>query len=74
MKRTSTDKTINIPAMCVHHSPKSKSMGYIAHHDWMEEQIKKGKRQKKCRKCKRYFFAEEMGTNEKQMIQDSKTI
>lgn len=37
--------------------------GYIQKHTWAENQIRQGLKQKRCKKCRRYFFPQEMETH-----------
>jgi hypothetical protein len=47
---------------CNHHLPIPRSMGYV---QWMEENDRRhdaGQKQKRCRVCRYWFWADEMGT------------
>ena len=41
---------------CKKHKPMNKKLGYLAHHNWMDEMVKKGEKQKQCPKCGRWLF------------------
>ena len=45
-----------IKDFCKEHKPKSKELGYMQHHNWMEEMVKRGEKQKQCPICKRWLF------------------
>ena len=47
----------NVGNMCPSHKPNLVS--YVHWHDWAENQAKKGIKQTKCEKCKRWFFPSE---------------
>ncbi len=47
------------PLPCEHHKMMNQVLGYVAHHDWMKEQGKKGLKQKQCKNCGRYLFPQE---------------
>ena len=40
--------------MCKKHKPKK--LDYLQWHAWAEKMIKKGEKQKYCKKCKHWFF------------------
>ena len=42
-----------------HRAPKI--TGYVARAEDAERRLKRGERQKRCRKCRRWFWADEMG-------------
>jgi hypothetical protein len=39
---------------------KVKKMNYLEYSDYLENKIKHGAKQKQCKKCKKYFFKDEM--------------
>ena len=44
------------PEICKEHRPKNKEMGYVEHHNWMDEQTRKGIESKQCPKCLHWLF------------------
>ena len=51
---------------CSFHKPKE--LGYIQWHIWSEEQQKKGRKQKQCPVCKKWFYNCEFGSSRKIML------
>lgn len=48
-------RDLGIGRLCKRHKPRHGS-DYLAWHDWAEHMYKRGSKQKRCRKCKRYLF------------------